>query len=380
MSKWIDFPRSEGMTSRQAHADLPPGTYERELGREGFAGASTQMYHRHPPTGWRNIEGPLRPRAFDTCRIEQFADSPWEATRLLGNACLSLRLWRTRRAMERLVRNADGDELLFVHAGQAELFCDYGHLGLREGDLLLLPRGTLWRVEPQSQLIALLLEATDESFRLPDRGIVGSHAPFDAAVLETPAIDDRFRGQQNEATWEVVVKRRDRLSTLTYPFNPLDAVGWHGTLAPVRLNWRDIRPLASHRVHLPPSAHTLFVVPRLIVSAFCPRPIETDPGSLKVPFFHSNEDYDEAIFYHRGEFFSRDNIHPGMLTLHPSGCSHGPHPKAMQTGTAGARSHTDEVALMLDARDAIEVAALPPGVEWDGYVHSWQEPAHGSLP
>ncbi len=378
MAKWIEFPRSEGVSSRQAHADLPPGTYEREMGREGFFGPSTQMYHRHAPTGWSRIEGPLRPRAFDTCRIEQLADSPWEATKLLGNDSLALRIWRTARAMRGLVRNADGDELLFVHAGEAQLFCDYGHLALREGDFLLLPRGTLWRIEPASAFTALLLEAANESFRLPDRGMIGSHAPFDTAILDTPAIDEPFRAQQNEQRCEVVVKRRDRLSTLTYPFNPLDAVGWHGTLAPVRFNWRDIRPVMSHRVHLPPSVHTLLVAPRLVLSAFCPRPIEADPGSLKVPFFHDNEDYDEAIFYHRGQFFSRDNIHPGMLTLHPSGCSHGPHPKAFRAGAGGERSHTDEVAVMIDARDGLDVAPLASGVEREDYVNSWQEKAHGS--
>ena len=93
----------------------------------------------------------------------------------------------------------------------------------------------------------------------------------------------------------------------------------------------------SHRYHVPPSAHTTFVSDRFIVCTFCPRPIESDPGALKVPFFHNNDDFDELIFYHKGEFFSRDNIHPGMLTLHPSGITHGPHPKAFQTGLKAQR-------------------------------------------
>jgi homogentisate 1,2-dioxygenase len=92
----------------------------------------------------------------------------------------------------------------------------------------------------------------------------------------------------------VRVKRRNALSTITYPYNPLDAVGWHGDLAPVRLNWRDIRPISSHRFHVPPSAHTTFVADRFVVCTFCPRPIESDPGALKVPFFHNNDDYDEV--------------------------------------------------------------------------------------
>jgi homogentisate 1,2-dioxygenase len=110
-----------------------------------------------------------------------------------------------------------------------------------------------------------------------------------------------------------------------------------------------------------------------VVCTFCPRPLESDPGALRVPFFHNNDDYDEVIFYHRGEFFSRDNIHPGMLTLHPSGITHGPHPKAFEQGAKRSRAATDEVAVMLDARDALDVADLPAGVEWTGYVDSWKK-------
>ena len=106
--------------------------------------------------------------------------------------------------------------------------------------------------------------------------------------------------------------------------------------------------------------------------------MESDPGALRVPFFHNNDDYDEVIFYHRGEFFSRDNIHPGMLTLHPSGITHGPHPKAFKTGKQHQRKETDEVAVMIDARDPLEVATLPEGVEWPGYVDSWKEAGDGT--
>lgn len=372
MRRWITLPRVEGEASRQAHADLPTGTYERELGKEGFYGPSTQMYHRHPPTEWKSFEGPLRPRAFDTRRLTVAAGSPWDATPLFSNAHAAVRFWRARGAMKHLVRNSDGDELLFIHDGAGELYCDYGHLSISEGDYVMLPRGTLWRIEASGPIAALLIEATNDSYGLPDKGIAGQHAVFDAAALDVPQLDDAFRAQQGESEWQVVIKRRSALSTQTYDFNPLDAVGWHGTLMPVRINWRAIRPLMSHRAHLPPSAHTTFATERFIVATFCPRPLESDPGALKVPFFHSNDDFDEVIFYHAGEFFSRDNIHPGMITLHPSGFTHGPHPKAFQTGARGARSETDEVAVMIDARDALDVAALPDGVEWPGYVDSWK--------
>ena len=136
-------------------------------------------------------------------------------------------------------------------------------------------------------------------------------------MLDTPRIDDAFKDQQDDTEWRVAIKRRDAISTVTYPFNPLDAVGWHGDLCVVRINVRDLRPLMSHRYHLPPSAHTTFLADRFVVCTFVPRPFESDPGAMKVPFFHNNDDYDEVIFYHAGNFFSRDNIHPGMITLHP---------------------------------------------------------------
>ena len=372
MKHWISFPRVEGRASRQAHADLPEGTFERELGREGFFGPATQMYHSHPPTGWSGWDGPLRPRAFDLARLDAVSGSPWEATALLHNAHVRLRYWRTEGAMPDLVRNADGDELMFVHRGAGDLYCDYGHLEFRDGDYILLPRGTMWRLECREPVTMLLIEATGDGYRLPEKALVGRHAIFDQAVLETPRIDDAFLAQQGEMAWRVVIKRRGALSTASYPFNPLDAVGWHGDLAPVRLNWRDIRPLMSHRAHLPPSAHTTFLAGRFVVCTFVPRPFETDPGALKVPFFHNNDDFDEVIFYHAGDFFSRDNIHPGMLTLHPCGFPHGPHPKALEGAFRQAKDSTDEVAVMLDTRDALEIGALPEGVELGDYHRSWE--------
>lgn len=274
--------------------------------------------------------------------------------------------------MDHLVRNADGDELLFIHQGEGELFCDYGHLSIREGDYVVLPRGTMWRIDHQVPVALLLVEACNDSYRLPDKGIVGTHAIFDPAMLDTPKIDADFIAQQTEEPWRVQVKRGDQISTLRYPFNPLDAVGWHGSLLPVRINWRDIRPLMSARYHVPPSAHTTFVASRFVVCSFVPRPMESDPGVLKVPFFHNNDDYDEVIFYHQGSFFSRDNIHPGMLTLHPAGITHGPHPNALLAGQQASREHTDEVAVMIDSRDPLALADLPVGIQCHEYVDSWK--------
>ena len=129
----------------------------------------------------------------------------------------------------------------------------------------------------------------------------------------------------------------------------------------VRLNWRDIRPLMSHRYHLPPSAHSTFVASRFVVCTFVPRPIESDPGALRVPFYHSNDDFDEGCSSPRWDFFSRDNIKRGMVTFHPAGFTHGPHPKAFAAGLAHAKTFTDEVAVMLDTRDALVVGLICEG-------------------
>lgn len=374
MKNWISFPLSQGLSSKQAHCDLPAGSYERELGKEGFFGPATHMYHAHPPTAWTSFEGDLRPRAFDLRKIDATAASPFDAMPVAVNAAMKFRQWRVEGKMDHLARNADGDELLFVHDGEGDLYCDYGRLSFRDGDYIMLPRATMWRIEPRGPATILLIEATNDSYRLPDKGILGKHAIFDPAVLETPTIDAAFKAQQGEFETRVVVKRGGKLTTMTYPFNPLDAVGWHGDLAPVKVNWRDMRPLMSHRYHLPPSVHSTFVAGRFVVCTFAPRPAESDPGALKVPFFHNNDDYDEIIFYHRGKFFSRDNIHAGMATLHPCGFPHGPHPKAFALAAKNPQGGQmlDEVAVMIDTRDAVEVQRLPEGVERTDYVDSWK--------
>jgi homogentisate 1,2-dioxygenase len=375
MTSYIGLSKVEGIASRQAHADLPEGTYEREMSKEGFFGPAAQLYHRRPPTGWSDWEGPLRPRAFDLNKLDGDTDSPWEAAMVLHNAHCKMRMWRANGAMDHLVRNGDGDELLFIHNGAGQLFCDFGRLDVRMGDYVMLPRGTMWRAEFDGPADVLMIEATNSSYKLPDKGLVGHHAFFDPAMLVSPAMDAAFKAQQTpdgaEEIWKVRIKRRGQISTVTYPYNPLDAVGWHGDLMPVRINVEDFRPLTSHRYHLPPSAHTTFLAGRFVVCTFCPRPFEQDPGALKIPFFHNNDDYDEVLFYHRGDFFSRDNIDRGMVTFHPCGFTHGPHPKALKNMLKAPKPETDEYAVMIDTRDALEVGDLPIGVENDSYVKSW---------
>jgi homogentisate 1,2-dioxygenase len=370
---WIPVRGAQGTHSRQAHADMPEGTYEREVSKEGFFGPAAFFHHPRPPTGWTDFEGPLRPRAFDLSALNEATPSPWAAPKVLTNAAVEMRFWKLAGPMPALARNADGDQLLFVHEGEGDLFCDYGRIGFVPGDYLYLPRGTMWRLAPKGPAALLMIEATNAHYQVPERGVLGPTAVFDPAMLDTPAMDAAFRAHQAEAgEFKVEVKKRGAVSTVTYLYNPLDAVGWHGDLAPVRLNVRDIRPVSSHRYHLPPSVHATFVSDRFVVCTFAPRPFETDPGALKVPFFHNNDDFDEVLFYHAGDFFSRDDIKPGMMTFHPSGFTHGPHPKALKNMLVSAKPATDEYAVMLDARDPLDVADAAHAVENTRYVDSWK--------
>ena len=156
--------------------------------------------------------------------------------------------------------------------------------------------------------------------------MIGHHALYDPGVITTPEPRPNL---DDDREWEVRIKVEDEISKVVYPFNPIDVVGWKGDLTVWKINMRDIRPIMSHRAHLPPSAHTTFVTEGAVVCSFLPRPLEQDAEALRVPFFHRNTDYDEFIFYHDGDFFSKDNIKPGYATLHPRGIHHGPHPKAL---------------------------------------------------
>ena len=373
---WIPVRAAQGAHSRQAHADMPAGTYEREISKEGFFGPAAFIHHPRPPTGWSNFEGPLRPRAFDLARLNEAQGSPWNAPVILKNAATEMRFWKLAEAMPGLARNADGDQLLFVHQGGGDLFCDYGHIAYEAGDYLYLPRGTMWRLSPAEPTAVLMIQATNSHFTLPDKGLLGGHALFDPAMLDTPELNAAFKAHQaQDGKTVVAVKKRGEVSTVTYPYNPLDAVGWHGELAPVRLNVRHIRPVVSHRYHLPPSVHTTFLSDRFVVCTFAPRPFETDPGAIKIPFFHNNDDYDEVLFYHAGDFFSRDHIEAGMMTFHPSGFTHGPHPKALKNMLSQPKAATDEYAVMIDTRDPLDVGEAASTVENPAYVNSWRTPA-----
>jgi homogentisate 1,2-dioxygenase len=358
-----------GNVTKQAHVDLPPGTVEEEYARRGFAGRASHLYRTRTPVEWTAIEGDLRPEAICATELPGLGGD-WLGGRVafLENADVRLHMARIDAPMRYAFRNADADEILFVHAGAGRIETDFGAMKYERGDYLVLPRGAAYRVDPASPTTALVIESAGE-VELPDRGLLGRHALFDPDVIEVPAPAPRASDARGDHV--VAVQRSGRISRLTYPFDPLSTtVGWKGDLAPWRLNVRDIRPVSSERYHLPPPAHATFVMPNAVVCTFLPRPLETgDPGALRVPFYHANIDYDEVLFYHDGDFFSRAGIRPGMVTFHPQGLHHGPQPQA--AAASRTKERTDEQAVMIDTRRPLALTDAARRASVPDYFRSW---------
>lgn len=365
------FQYSQGKHTTQGHKGIPEGHFEEEQGRKGFFGPVSHLIKPEPSTRWVEIEGPLRPHLFDVVKVEKNYGR-WQ--RMLYNSDVAIsNLWiKPQDGSEKLgFRNADGDTLYFVHKGRGVVLTEYGMLEFNPGTYINMQKSlhhTLL-VEEESQF--LVIESMSGSYREPERGMVGRNAFYDPAALGKPDLQKQaeFLKNKNLSVKEIRIKRAGTMTTYKYEGCVYDTVGWKGDYWPFTLHIKDMMPMLSARVHLPPSAHTTFAANGFVVCTFLPRPLETDEDALKVPFYHQNIDYDEVLFYHDGNFFSRDNLHAGMITLHPAGFPHGPHPKAVQG--VKAKTHTDEVAVMIDTWKPLEIDPMMSSVEVESYWKSW---------
>lgn len=362
------IPYIKGKVATQAHVAIPEGLFEEEYGRDGFYGAYAHLYRKQPLVAWSRIEGSLRPRAYDLIKTPKLkSDYLDNRTLYLYNDDVRIYYATIEKPMENFFRNADGDEILFIHNGEGQIYTDFGPLSYRKGDYLIIPRGTIYQLSPTQATQIFLIESMSE-VRLPDKGLLGHHAFFDPASMGIP--NPEAYPEKNLSEYELVIKRQGALSRVYYPFCPLNVVGWKGTLTAWKINADQIRPITCERYHLPPSAHSTFVAENFIVVSFLPRSLETgDKDAVKVPFFHSNIDYDEVIFYHSGDFFSRSGITEGMITFHPQGIHHGPHKNAMEKSKNAQR--TEEIAVMVDTKNPLFVAEAAEKVEHMDYWKSW---------
>jgi homogentisate 1,2-dioxygenase len=360
----------QGLFTKQAHKGIPEGHFEEEQGLKGFFGPVSHLIKKQPSTRWTKIEGPLKPHMFDLVKLSE--KEGWQ--RCLYNPHLSISLvWMDPSAEKRTqgFRNIDGDLLYFCHKGSGEVWTEYGLLKFRKSEYLVVPKGITHSIIPSERSLFFVVENRTSHYEEPERGIVGRHAVYDPAGLGRPDLDvqnARVAELKGNIT-EIKVKRLDEFTKFIYDSHYYDTVGWKGDLYPYTLHTDNMMPLMSHRAHLPPSAHTTFVAREFVVCTFLPRPLEKDADALKVPFYHQNIDYDEVLFYHEGNFFSRDNLHAGMMSLHPMGFPHGPHPKAVKG--VSQKTETDEIAVMVDSRWPLQIDPALDGVELKEYWKSW---------
>lgn len=368
--------RAKGTYPRQAHVNIPAGLYEEEIGRQGFFGPQAQLYRLHPTTDWARIEGPLQPRAMRTYDLtpDDQVDAHGHPVTLLYNDDVRLAVSRRRETMPFFFRNADGDELHFIHQGQGRVECDFGVMAFEPGDYVLIPKGTNYRlVYDTAENFSLIVESRGP-LGFPNRGLVGQHAPFDYTVLETPepAPVTTDTGQE----WELRIKRGQQYTSVFYDFCPMDVVGWHGSLAVLKLNTRDIRSLMSDRIHLPPSAHCTFEAPGFVVCTFTPRPLEGDRTAERVPWYHRNVDYDEVFFTHSGEFTlsGRPGARPiGVLTVNPAGLHHGPQPGVQEAARNNWQkdARLEFTAVNVDTERPLVLTEAAKTVEIPDYYTTW---------
>jgi homogentisate 1,2-dioxygenase len=368
------FQYSQGKSTTQGHKGIPEGHFEEEHGRKGFFGPVSHLIKPKPSTRWTAIEGNLRPHLYDLVKLpHEFG----KFQRIAQNRDTRIsNLWMQSshgKVADWAWRNANGDTLYFVHKGSGQVLTEYGLLNFRPGSYINIPKSLAhtFFLEQDSQF--LVIESFSSYYREPDRGMLGRNAFYDLASVGVPSLEElhAFKKKMQASITKVFVDREGETTTYSYSECIYDTVGWKGDFFPFTLHISDLMPVNSHRVHLPPSVHTTFVADGFVVCTFLPRPLETDADALKVPFYHQNIDYDEILFYHDGDFFSRANLHAGMMTIHPAGFPHGPHPKAIEK--VKTKTHTDEVAVMIDTLRPLQLDQDLSKIEVKDYWTSWMK-------
>jgi homogentisate 1,2-dioxygenase len=384
----MPYYRRIGEIPRKRHTQFraPDGSlYAEELmGVEGFSSDSALLYHRHLPTAIVNavtVEDdrrttpnlPLKPRHYRSQELKWESPGDVDAVTgrrlLFGNADVQI-LFAAATTPSPLYRNAAGDELLYVQTGSGVVETIYGALPVGEGDYVVIPTSCTYRIVPDSDLQLLILEATGHigppKRYLSSKGQFLEHSPYcerDIRGPEEPLVVD---GEDVD----VIVRHRAGVTRFTYANHPFDVVGWDGGLYPWVFNIRDFEPITG-RLHQPPPVHQTFEGPNFVVCSFCPRKVDYHPLSIPVPYNHANVDSDELLFYVGGNYEARkgSGIGLGSLSLHPSGCTHGPQPGAVEA-SLGAEKF-DETAVMVDTFRPLNLGEAAGACEDPKYAWSW---------
>jgi homogentisate 1,2-dioxygenase len=296
--------------------------------------------------------------------------------RLVANRTVAMNVTAPQASMEYFFEHHGATLLFFVHRGQGTLETTFGPIGYRRGDFLVVPKGITHRFElgpgPHYYWVYESFAGDPEKSEAPT---TGQFIPYSRSDYKYP----RSLDTRNEAgRFPVVSKAEGRYVERVHPTHPFDVVGWRGDYLPYKLAVEDVRPLLADRSHVPPSGHTVFTLPGCYVCVFTVRRVEQE--GLWLPFFHKNLDYCETIGYHAGQFFSRGGVfREGMVSVHPVGLPHGPHPKALLAMLDGHRPERfEEVGIMADFANPAWISRFALGLSQTDYMSSWGD--YATLP
>ena len=387
------------------HRNPDGGLYREELmGEEGFSSDASLLYHRGVPSAlvdarsWElpdqslTANAPLLPRHLKLHDLfgglaaeEHKANDPVTGRRLvLGNPDVRIG-YSVASQPSPLYRNATGDECVYVEAGTARLETVLGALAVGAGDFVVIPRATTHRWLPAGDepLRTYTMEASSH-IAPPKRylsryGQFLEHAPYCERDLRAPSDPLLVEGTDVE----VLVKHRGEGpgglagSVHVVPEHPFDVAGWAGCLYPYAFNVADFEPITG-RVHQPPPVHQVFEGTNFVICNFVPRKVDYHPLSIPVPYYHSNVDSDEVMFYCGGDYEARkgSGIGAGSISLHPGGHSHGPQPGAVENSLGV--EYFDELAVMVDTFRPLALGEGGTASDDGRYAWSWSGRGPGS--
>ena len=375
------IPHKRHTVFRQPNGNL----YHEELfGTEGFAGVSSLVYHLYPPTIVKSmgesysvrpeiaIEDNLQNRSYQGFDIAPEADYIKSRKVLFVNNDLHIGMAApTKSVNDYFFKNADADEMLFVHKGSGVLHTMYGKLDFKYGDYLIIPRGTTYQISFDTDENKLLFVESFSPIETPARyrnqyGQFLEHSPFCERDIRLP-YDMETRDEKGE--FLIKIKKRGLIYPYVYETHPFDVVGYDGCSYPYAISIHDFEPITG-RVHMPPPIHQQFQANNFVICSFVPRLYDYHPDAIPAPYHHSNIDSDELLYYVDGDFMSRNDIKQGQITLHTGGLPHGPHPGAIERSIG--KKETNELAVMIDPFKPVQITKAALEIEIKDYYNSWQ--------
>jgi homogentisate 1,2-dioxygenase len=365
----------------------PDGTlYAEELvSTEGFSSLYSLVYHVFPPTIVKTLGEPysvepniarekhLKHTSLIGFKIEPEDDYLKSRKPVLVNSDLHISLAAPRKSMtDYFYKNSQADEVIFVHVGSGILKTGYGNIPFEYGDYLIVPRGTIYQLEFDTEDNRLFIVESFSPIRSPKRylnqyGQLMEHAPYCERDLKLPS---NLETHDQKGDFKILIKKQGLIYPYIYGTHPFDFVGWDGYHYPYAFSIHNFEPITG-RLHQPPPVHQTFEGHNFVICSFVPRKFDYHPLSIPAPYNHSNVDSDEILYYVDGDFMSRKSVVKGQITLHPGGIPHGPHPGSVEKSIG--KESTDELAVMIDPFRPLMLTEDALKIEDGDYYKSWAE-------